>query len=257
MTLSDYQVSYGGVTLGPGTSYRIKNIDGLRGLPQLRVSDYAKLKRHGTYSGVDVLEGRHVTMDVVAKGVSASDFETQLANLEAATIPLLTGTLVMSFKLPSRIQQRVNARVRKRSDLILPTYGKLWTEISLELFCPDPRVYDDSLTTTNSSAGSATITNAGNFESRPVITVTPSSSPVTITNTSDSNNFIKLATSSVGSIPNPCIIDLQNQTVVDNAGTNRFDVVDSSTTWTALVAGANVITISGGTFSIAWRSAWV
>lgn len=257
MALSDFQVTYNGVTFGPGGEYRVKQVDGFRTMPELRVSDYAKLKHHGAYSGIDVLEGRHITMTVHVVGTSAADLDTQLMNLETATVPLLTGTLPMSFKLPNQITKRVNARARKRAATQTPTYGRFHQEVMLDFFCPDPRIYDDVSTTTASITTSGSVTNAGNFESRPIITVTPSSSPVTITNTSDGSNIIRLATSTIGSIPNPTTIDLQARTVVDSTGANRFDVVDSATTWTVLNPGANALTISGGSMTVTYRSAWI
>ncbi len=256
MALADFQLSYAGVTAGPGTEYRINSIEGIRSMPELRTSDYARLHHHGAYSGVDVLEGRIITVALTVVGTSASDFDTTLTALEGAMVPLLTGSSPMSYKLPSEVQRRVNTRARKRALLIEPSYKLNWAKMTVELFCGDPRIYDDTLTTTAIS-GTTTITNAGNFEARPVITVTPSSSPVTITNAGDHSNKIVLATSSVGSIPSPCVIDLLNRTVVDGGGANRFDVVDPTTTWFVLAPGANAITVTGGTLSVAWRSAWI
>jgi hypothetical protein len=267
--LNDYQILYNGVTMGQGTPFRLNKIEGLRELPLLRTSDYAKLKHHGAFSGIDVLEGRTVTFTMTIVGAGMSDFETQLAAFESAAIPLLTTSLPLSYKLPNQTQRQILARTRRRTEVILPSYTKAFigagagmapanvaSPLAWELFCGDPRIYDDTLTTTAITT-TATITNAGNFESRPVITVTPGSSPITITNAGDSSHFIKLATSSIGSIPNPCVIDLLARTVVDGSGANRFDLIDPTTQWFVLAPGANAITISGGTASVAWRSAWL
>lgn len=267
--LSDWQILYNGVTMGQGTAFRLNKIEGLRELPTLRTSDYAKLKHHGAYSGIDVLEGRTVTFTMTIVGTSMADFENQLDAFESAAIPLLTTSLPLSFKLPNQTQRQILARTRKRTEVLVPSYTRAFigsgagmapanvaSPLAWELFCGDPRIYDDTLTTTTVNP-SATITNAGNFESRPTITVTPSSSPITITNANDSSHFIKLATSSVGTIPNPCVIDLNLRTVVDGSGNNRFDVIDPTTQWFVLVPGANALTISGGSASVAWRSAWL
>lgn len=255
-TLADYQWLYQGVTCGHGTPYKINTWDGLRALPELRTSDWARLRHHGAFSGIDVLEGRIITMTLTVTGTSASNLETLLAPLETATVPLFSGSLPMSYKLPNQVQRQVETRTRKRATILEPTYNLGWQKISLEWFCGDPRLYSDALTTTV-IASSGSITNTGNFESRPVVTVTPSSDPVTITNTSDAGNVIVLASSMIGSIPSPCVVDLLNRTVVDGSGANRFDVVDPSTTWTVLLPGVNNITVSGGSTSWAWRSAWI
>ncbi|GAC1373696.1 MAG: hypothetical protein NVSMB4_00510 [Acidimicrobiales bacterium] len=258
MALADYQVSYLGVTMGPASEYRIKSYDGFRSMPQLRISDYAKLKHHGAYSGVDVLEGRHVNMTMHIVGTSLADLDAQLLNLETALVPLLTGTSPLSFKLPNQITKRVNGRARKRVATQVPSYKNFHQEVTVQFFCPDPRIYDDVLTTTAiAAAGSATLTNAGNFESRPTLTITVPTSPVTITNAGDSSNFVKIATSTVGAIPATTVIDLQNRTIVDGSGVNRMDLLDSTSTWFTLVPGANAVSVTTGTLSVAWRSAWI
>src|ERR1035437_352801 len=154
----NYQISYNGVTVGPGTEIRINSLDGLRTMPELRTSDYARLKHHGAYSGVDVLEGRIITITMTVIATSAADFDAQVSALEAATVPLLTGALPMSYQLPGEVARRVNARARKRALLMDPTYNLNWAKVTLEFFCPDPRIYSDAL-----HSGSGTVVNAGNF----------------------------------------------------------------------------------------------
>ena len=246
MVLPNYGFSYGGVTCGPGTEYRINSIDGLRSMPELRTSDYARLKHHGAYSGVDVLEGRVVTIALTVIGTSQADLDASLTAIEGATVPLLTGASPLSFQLPGEVAKRLNARARKRAVSIVPTYNLNWAQMTLEFFCPDPRIYSDALHT-----GSGTVTNAGNFETRPVITVTGAT---TLSNANDNGNSIVVAGSTVGGVPNPCIIDLENRTVVDGGGANRFDVIQPATTWFAMVPGSNAIS-GGGTIS--WRDSWI
>src|ERR1019366_5896980 len=152
----------------------------------------------------------------------------------------------MSYQLPGEVARRVNARARKRALLMDPTYNLNWAKVTLEFFCPDPRIYTDAL-----RSGSGTVVNAGNFESRPVITVTGAT---TLANANDSGNSIVVGPSNLGGVPNPSVIDLQNRTVVDGGGANRFDVIQPATTWFVLVPGSN--TISGGG-TISWRDAWI
>lgn len=246
MALANYQMSYNGVTIGPGTEYRINSIEGLRSMPELRTSDYARLKHHGAYSGVDVLEGRVITITLTVIGTSAADFDTSLTALEGATAPLLTGSLPLSYQLPNEVARRANARARKRAITMVPTYNLNWAQVSIEFFCGDPRLYSDAL-----HSGTGTVSNAGNFESRPVITVTGAT---TLSNANDSGNSVVVAASTVGGVPNPCVIDLQNRTVIDGGGANRFDVIQPATTWFVLAPGSNVVS-GGGTIS--WRDAWI
>lgn len=248
--------TYNGLTISDTTTVACIGQEGLDELPDIRSNDIPFADRDGLIPGMDFLGGRTVTLDLAVTGSSGTPVPALLDQVKVAFAPVRSGSLPLTFQWPGISQRLVYCRSRKFSSGLV---GDLTAGVALpvvQLFAADPRIYDATLTTT-SLATSVTITNAGNFESRPVITVTPASSPVTITNAGDSSRFIKLATSTVGAIPNPCVIDLQARTVVDGSGVNRFDVVDPTTQWFVLVPGANALTISGGSASVAWRSAWL
>lgn len=260
VALADHQVAFNGVVMGPGTPYRLHSLVGFRGLPTLANKDLPKAIRDGSYAGYDVNVERilQVVLTVTSLANTAADFEANLEALEAATVPIFdpADLLAVSHKLPGRTQRRYVGRPRQHLDTLDPTYVNRFSKVTLQWQCPDPTIYDDNLTTTMIAAGGS-IVNAGAWPSRPVLTVTPGGSPVTITNTTDSANKVVLATSATGAIPSPCVVDLLAETVVDGSGANRADVLDPSTTWWALVPGNNDLTISGGSMTVAWRSAWI
>src|ERR1700738_465370 len=225
MMLADYQFSFNGVTAGPGTPYRILSIDGLRTMPNLVSSDQPRLRRSGVFANGDSLSSRLLTISLMVSGTSVADFETNLTALETALVPVRPGQFAAPFlfKQPGQNQRRfVAARPRKNASPQMPTYGRLWHKMNLQLVCPDPAQLDDVLTTTVIGS-TGTIVNVGNLESYPVITLTPSGGAVGIVN--KANNCVLVLT---GAIPSPCIVDTGSMTVVDGAGANRFDVVHLS-----------------------------
>ncbi len=266
MTLADYQISFNGLTMGPNTPYRLRGLQGFRGLPTIGTSDLPRQGVDGTFAGRDTNVERILQAVAIVTGTSGSDFETNLAALEAAMITIPDGADLkpLAHKLPNRsVTRRYNARPRKHDEPLDPTYIRSHTTVALQWECPDPTIYDDT-STTSAIATTGTITNAGNWPSRPVITVTPSATTVTIVNTDDSSNQIVLkqwvdSGSVTHTIPASVVIDCWAGTVVDGSAVNRFDVVDSTSTpgFFALVAGVNHLSITGGSMSVVWRSAWI
>jgi hypothetical protein len=256
--LASFQVLYNGLLMGPGTRYRINLVDGLRSLPPIRSTDSDRLDDPGSFSGHDTPGPRTLTFTLTVQGTSAADFEAALTALEAALVPRRQGTLALQFKLPAKGPRQAGARVRRLNNPTDPTYILARCKVDVEFFCPDPRIYDDVLTTTVIPIGGATVlTNIGNFESRPVVTVIPSAAAVGIANANDGSALVLLA-NAFGAIPNPTVIDLLARSVVDgNTGANRFDMVAPTSTWPVLVPGTNAISVAGASTSWAWRSAWI
>lgn len=140
MALSDYQVSFGGVTMGAGTEYRITTLKGIRDMPPIQTNDTPLLTADGVFSGYDTLLARIIEATVIVTGTSGSDFETNLAALEAAMVPILNGTSSLHWKMPNAVEKKIEARPRKIENTILPTYRKLWTQVDLMWSCPAPAI---------------------------------------------------------------------------------------------------------------------
>ena len=71
MTVSVYQFSFNGLTIGAGTNYVVENIDGLGGTSPLRIQDDNRGYIDGSYSGRDFYDGRTVTFDILVLGDSS------------------------------------------------------------------------------------------------------------------------------------------------------------------------------------------
>lgn len=133
-----------------------------------------------------------------------------------------------------------------------PQYGHVWPfRFTASLLAQDPRRY--SATLHGPTALPATITNAGDFPSKPVLVVTGGGNGTTITN----GGLSVILTTAYGVVPSPLTIDLLNQTAVDGGGNNQMQAISGPTQWWSLAAGSNAVTISGpGTATISWRDAY-
>lgn len=135
MPLTDYQLSFNGLTIGQGTAYEIRSVDGLESFGvRSRDSDLANL--WGNVVGDDLVDAKSVIVDVDM----VNDAATVLA-FETAFLPTVQRTLGVKF--PGRDELQTTALCRKRahartvrSDLDV---GML--SIPVQLFLPDPRLY--------------------------------------------------------------------------------------------------------------------
>lgn len=212
MPASDLQLSFGGLTCGAGTPYRIRTITGLRDFEAV-ASDEAAASRWGTLVGADQVDAAKVSIEFVFANDS-----TVLADLQAAflpapqTSPASLGEL--AWKWPDEPEMFRQARCRRRARVLSPVSERTGGMVVMlvELQAPDPRAYstavqedalapfgDDSLglDLTQSSgvnvgldldqssgvnlgvdlsgttgAGTVVVVNAGNTESWPVVTFT-------------------------------------------------------------------------------------
>ena len=76
-TLSSWQFEYAptyatALTMGPGTAYGIKTIDGLGALPMVNSNDLNFPRDHGQYTGADSMGGRDISLDLIITGNGTS-----------------------------------------------------------------------------------------------------------------------------------------------------------------------------------------
>lgn len=180
---------------GQGQGVQVLSVDGLEDIPTLRTQDEGRGYSDGMFTGRDFLNGRTVLMTLQIMNDANASMQTYLQQLKQYLISQTSGTGVLQIYLPNRGVQRLNARVRRRNIQINPeyTYGKSYATV--EFFCPDPRIYNDTASTTvmNATGGtlrtynrtynlaylgagtgtaSVTLTNNGNYETWPTFTIT-------------------------------------------------------------------------------------
>jgi hypothetical protein len=280
---SNYQFNFNGYDFG-GTQYgvQILEIEGLESQPSLRVQDDSGGYRDGQFTGRDFLNGRFITMQLQVMNDGVNTMQTYLAALKNAFVFQQTGTSLLQFQLPGRPVQQTYGRVRKRDIKIDPEYVYGRAVATVELFCPDPRIYDaaaqGAVLTPGSNVGRiynrtynlvyntpiagstafGTFTNSGNVTVYPTITFNGAVQTPRIVN-STTGAFIQLNITTSSS--DVLVIDPDLRTVTYNGNPAR-NLVDSSSTWFGFPPGTTtlgivVATALGGTCSVVYRNGYV
>lgn len=263
MALNNYQFQFGSFVFGgAGSPFQILSVDGLEGLPELRSQDDNRGYNDGMFSGRDFLSGRTITMEINTFAGNGNSAQTNLNLLQAALLPQTSGTTLMQFQLsPSDPLRRLNARVRVGKTTVDPNYTYGFIRSQYTFFCPDPRYYDDSATTTSLTLGGAlgrvynrvyplvyqtatgsstTLTNNGYATTYPVITVNGPATTVTIGNVTTGQYLTinyQLAQS------DSLVIDTDQKLVTIN-GLSARNLLNNGSAWFGLQPGANQILFS-------------
>jgi hypothetical protein len=146
MALADFQASFNGLTIGPGTSYDIFSVEGIDDWG-VRSNDQTLPNLWGAQAGGDFVEPRTIIL-----GVQMTSSLGVSAPLETAFVPSAqaapTALQPLVFKLPDRQEVQVQCRVRRRGRARTPE-----TEVSMvrwlfEIAAPDPRLYASTSTVT-------------------------------------------------------------------------------------------------------------
>ncbi len=139
--LSNYQLSYNGLTLGPGTPYGIVKLEGLD-LPTIRSGDVARPRDHGEQIGLDLMAGRDVVITLQAKPDGTS-LQHSLSAFASAFSSAGTTEAPLYLQLPNLPLLAVMARTRKRTspfDVEGFTVAGV-VQVAVLLHATDPRLY--------------------------------------------------------------------------------------------------------------------
>lgn len=278
---SNYQFGFNGWLFGgAGQGVQVLAVDGLESQPDLRVQDDIRGYLDGYFSGRDFLNGRNLTFTLQVMNDANGSMQTYLAQLKANLTPQQTGTGSLQFILPGRNLQLLNARVRKREIVLDPEYVYGRSIAHVEMFCPDPRIYDNATQTLNltPSSGlgrvydriynlvyntgvagnSGTATNNGNTTTWPTFTITgPCTNPVVLNSTTSA--AISFVVTMSGN--DVLVIDPELRSVTLN-GVSARNLLLNSSTWWGLPPGSTTIgfsaqSSSGATLAATWRNAYI
>lgn len=281
---TDWQMEYDGALWGDLTDLALVKVEGVLDLPGVTSGDRNRLRRHGTYAGDDFLAGREVEVTLEVYGSDASDFASKIAALTLATRPG-RAALPLVLRLPGvagGAKVQTLARVRRRSlPLDLDYLYRLPTAV-LQFYADDPRFYSTpagsavvGLPTSGGgltfpaaapfvfgtvvAGGNVTLTNAGTFDSSPVVRI---DGPVT--NPSLQNVTTGKTLTLTLDVPAGQYVDLDfdRRTVLLNGTASRYSALVSTSTWWDLIPGANevqfrAVSFGAGTATFTYRSAWV
>lgn len=271
---ADYQREYRGLLMGPGTVFTIISEEGLLGNAEVRSNDKARGEGHGDFMGQDTHGGRRITVQMTIDTSPGSTVEATIANLMARfQVAIRDGFLEYPyvFQRPGKGKRRVNARPRRSAVVSDYDTARGLAKAVFELYCTDPRVYSNTLSTAtitigtgaNSQSGSATMNGTFSDGSPPVLRIDgPFTNPI-ITNASDGSKAVRLTCTVAGG--QHVLIDTNAKTVQywnGSAYLDRYEWINADSRWFTLYPGANSISYNrsgGGSSSlltISWRDAW-
>lgn len=283
MTITaDWQVEFHGLAMGDGTAYDFVNYEGF-GIPEVIGSDVEILGRHGLAAGDDRVGGRFFELSFEVDG-SGDTLDAKLAALGLAFAPGVVES-PLNFRLPGVAGggiRRINCRARGGfAPIGLERAFAGLAEVVVPLAATDPRIYDETLTTTvapmtsttggmawpivwprvwgTTASGIVTATNAGNFATGAVLTIT---GPVTNPRIENMTSGETLAVTLVVADGATLVIDTASRTVLLNGTASRYSTLTVDSRWWDLAPGANQIryaadVATASTLSIAHRSAWI
>jgi hypothetical protein len=281
MAVTDFQLEFGGVLLGDGTAYDIVAVSGLDDLPDARTSDTPRPSDHGLFPGNDYSGGRTIEMELEVSGATDAAFRSSIASLAAATIPGAAESALV-FQLPGFSgARRINCRPRRRSLPVDVAFALRYGVVALQFFATDPRIYADTetelITVAATSGGGRTYprtypltyaaggvggtlvaTNAGNFPTRPTLTVTGPCNQPRIENVTAGKHLEVAVNLAAGET---LVIDTDARTVLLGGTASRYSFLTAASQWWEIAAGDNSLKFTSasnvGTLEVHFRSAWI
>lgn len=282
-SLDNYALWFNGLTFGAGTVYPIQAIDGLEGLPEIRNQDDNSGYSDGMLTGTDFLSSRTITVTMLVLDGNGFSAQHNFNLLKDSLLPQRSGVQPLQFQLSAASAlQRVNARVRGRVATVDPNYSQGYIVAQVTFFCADPIIYDDVLMTSTiyvslvtgrvynrsyprsyapaSAYFYTTVTNDGNWETFPVITIDgPIIDPI-IGNFTQGLSIEFNATLIAG---DTLVIDLESKLITLN-GVSARNLITGTSKWFSAPVGSSQFYLTGtGTLAgttqaiVEYRSAYV
>jgi hypothetical protein len=206
-TLTDFQCEFSGLLMGPGTPYGLPPHQ-LLDMATVKKMDTARIGRDGSWSGPHYADFLAFTLDIEVFGSPQSLFDAAAAALEGVVFPQISPQPFW-YKLPNRPARGIGVRPVKRHLPVDITWERGLSIASAEFEAPDPRWQSLPRTSTvaagtaqrgglvfpvfkrlsgpngkadfgsTGSSSSQTLTNVGNSDAWPYVTVTPPTAGIT------------------------------------------------------------------------------
>ncbi len=240
----EYIYTYNSLDIGHGTAYKVESVEGLLALPEMRVHDQERQDADGDWPGDDLLGPRVVRISLWVSGTPGTATETLLRALRTAYKRIQSSEATyppFTFQRPGGGPWHINARVRRYA---FPSNYDLAHGLgkgAIELYAPDPLIYEATLLSTVVNAGSTvTINNTG---SAPVFPILEYEGPGgggsdlifrNITTGQDINlqNYF---------VADPIIVDNRKKTVVNDVGVTADYMLSFDSDFWPLLPGNNSI----------------
>lgn len=280
---SNYQFAFNGwIFGGVGAGVQLLQVEGLEDMPSLRIQDDNRGFNDGMWTGRDFLNGRYLTFTLQVMNDASNTMQAYLAQLKSNLVFQESGTGLLQFQLPGRSLQRINARVRRRAVQINPEYAYGRAVAVVEMFAPDPRIYDDAAqgavltpgsnlgrtynrvypllynSSTGASNAFSAFSNAGNVTVFPTFTLTGTmTNPVISNQTTGQALTINVTLGATDTL----VIDSDAKTLTLNGYAAR-NLLSNTSSWFGFPPGSTTVGIvsSGtatGTMSVTYRNGYV
>lgn len=277
----DYTITFAGLTIGNGTPFQLMNIDGIENLPDIRVADSPRGGRDGEFSGLDLLAGRDITIDLVIFDSGVGDYFTNIELFKAMSLKAASES-IFTFQLPGRTSRQLMARARRRSLPVAQDYQFRYGAASVQFHATDPRIYDSTLTQVSTSlptssgglsfaaaapfvfgsggtGGSLAAPNIGTYEAPYVIVFTGPLVAPSLEHVAQGKK-LDFAGGSLAA-GETLVVDSLSRTALLNGTASRYSWLTSLSQWFTLAPGANGLRFAGasgaGSVQISYRSAWL
>lgn len=268
-----------GATDAAGVAWRLQTLEGWDGA-EVRADFQEREADHGTWASPVYLGSRPLTLGGVIEAPDRGTLQAAMDQLSAA-VSLTDTTLTVWEQVPKQVTVR-----RSGKPLMQYTSDRVATW-SVLVTAADPRRYETTQQTGTTGLPSTTggitfpitfpvtfsattvsgqivASNAGNFGTRPVITITgPVSAPVVSALYPD-GSVRQLLYSLELAAGDTLVIDVDAHSVLLNGGVSRRRFLTVSGGWPAVPPGATVaFQFQAGTYNstaaltVAWRSAWM
>lgn len=254
-------ITWNGVTFGPGTPYSVAGISGLDDLPDVRTQDIARPSQHGDYTGPDYLASRLIDLDLAIIAPDPDGLRALTLALRDATQPGADVSPLVFVDQGVQLQVKCRRRALPYNASALDRTGSA----SLEFYAPDPTLYSavqHSVQTTayspsagrtyprtypysygsTGAAGTVTATNAGAAPTYPQLRV---DGPVANPSIEQTNVGASLQFTGTLMAGDYLTIDTRTRAVVLNGSTPRRDWLAGGSTWPLLVPGDNSLVFRG------------
>lgn len=279
--LADWQISVGGVVMGPGTPYLIHDYQGL-GVTDMRTSDTARPQDDGDYYGLDLRSSRTLSIPITVTGTDSSNAMANVQTLlRAWWLRSTETTRPLNFKLPGQSEMQISGRPR-RAPLDMTGLKTRIVPITLEYYSADariyaalaksascqaptasggrayPRIYPQTFGGTGST-NSVTVTNAGTFTAKPVITIQGPATNPSIQNVTQGKTLTFAIT--LGST-DFLVLDTDARSVLLNGTASRRSALAAGSQWWDLDPGDSQVTYAasgatGGFATVAFSDAYL
>ncbi|MFF8990040.1 phage distal tail protein [Streptomyces sp. NPDC014983] len=150
LSLSEWQIDFGGVLIGHKTAVSISDVEGL-GAAELRTQDVMNPADDGAFPGVDLYAPRTVRIEagIRTAGDPAAALD-KLAEIEAvaanAAIRRTAGALAqLRLRWPGRGTRVLFGRIRRAEAVSAAQAIHGWIPLDLEFTALDPRLHDDEV----------------------------------------------------------------------------------------------------------------